>query len=148
MRIFDPLFVVAILLSNSTAFAQCSVTISGNDAMKFDLDTIDVPKACKDFTVTLVHSGKLASNVMGHNWVLARTDDLKSVATEGMSAGLDNAYVRPGDKRVIAHTPVIGGGDSTSVTVAVDTLSADGDYTYFCSFPGHWSLMKGKLKLI
>ena len=112
------------------------------------VNTIEVPKPCEEFTVTLMHSGKLARAVMGHNWVLARTVDLKAVATEGISAGLDNNYVQPGDQRVIAHTTVIGGGESTSVTIAVDLLSADDDYTDFCSFPGHWSLMKGKLRVI
>ena len=34
----------------------------------------------------------------------------RRVANAGMSAGLDKNYVAPGDKRVIAHTKVIGGG--------------------------------------
>ncbi|MGB0133212.1 azurin [Dokdonella sp.] len=142
------LFATAILFASPAAFAACSAVINGNDAMKFDLDLIEVPSVCKEFTVTLTHSGKLARNIMGHNWVLSRTADLKAIATEGMSAGLDNSYVQPDDKRVIAYTQVIGGGESTSVTIAVDTLSAGADYTFFCSFPGHWSLMKGTLKVI
>ncbi|HET9031431.1 MAG TPA: azurin [Dokdonella sp.] len=145
---FRNLFAAASLfLISSSAFAACSVEIDGNDAMKFDKTNIEVPKTCKEFTVNLTHSGKLAKNVMGHNWVLTKTSDMQGAATDGMSAGLDKEYVKADDSRVIAHTKVIGAGETTSVTFAVDKLAADGKYSYFCSFPGHWSLMKGTLTL-
>ncbi|HWU52342.1 MAG TPA: plastocyanin/azurin family copper-binding protein, partial [Tahibacter sp.] len=28
---------------------------------------------------------------------------------------------------------------------AGSALKAGGDYSFFCSFPGHWAIMKGKL---
>jgi azurin len=40
---------------------------------------------------------------------------------------------------------VIGGGETTTVTFPTSKLKKGGDYTFFCSFPGHWSIMKGKL---
>ncbi|WP_082308492.1 MULTISPECIES: azurin [unclassified Achromobacter] len=127
--------------------AECSVDIAGNDQMQFDKKEITVSKRCKQFTVNLTHPGKLAKNVMGHNWVLTRQADLQGVATDGMAAGLDNDYVKKGDARVIAHTKVIGGGESDSVTFDVSKLAAGQDYAYFCSFPGHFAVMKGVLKL-
>ncbi len=146
---FRTLFAAAsLLLISSTAFAACSVDIDGNDAMQFDKKSIEVPKTCKEFTVNLAHSGKLAKNVMGHNWVLSKSSDMQAAATDGMSAGIDKDYVKSDDARVIAHTTVIGAGEKTSVTFPVSKLAADGDYSFFCSFPGHWSLMKGTLKLI
>jgi len=30
-------------------------------------------------------------------------------------------------------------------TIPMDKFEKGGDYTFFCSFPGHWSVMKGKL---
>ncbi|MBT6073693.1 MAG: azurin, partial [Gammaproteobacteria bacterium] len=36
-----------------------------------------------------------------------------------------------------------GGGAETSVTFSGDLLTAGGDYTFFCSFPGHYAIMKG-----
>jgi azurin len=107
-----------------------------------------VPATCKEFTVNLTHSGKLAKNVMGHNWVMSKSSDLQGVANDGLAAGLDKDYLKADDSRVIAHTRVIGAGETASVTFAVSKLSADGDYAFFCSFPGHWSLMKGSIKLI
>ncbi|MET0357183.1 MAG: azurin [Cellvibrio sp.] len=137
-----------LTLASSVALADnCAVTIGGNDAMQFDKKTIVVGKACKKFTVTLNHTGKLAKNVMGHNWVLSKTEDAQAVSTDGMAAGLDKNYLKPDDARVIAATKVIGGGETTSVEVPVSKLTKDGKYTYFCSFPGHVALMKGTLTL-
>jgi azurin len=45
---------------------------------------------------------------------------------------------------VLASIPVIGGGQEASVKVDISKLQAGGDYTYFCSFPGHFVLMFGK----
>lgn len=138
----------ALLFVSSSAFAACSIDVEGNDAMQFNVKSIDVDKSCKEFTVNLKHPGKLAKNVMGHNWVLTKTADMQGVANDGMAAGLDKDYVKPDDARVIAHTKVIGAGESASVTFAVSKLDAAGDYTFFCSFPGHWGIMKGTLKLV
>src|SRR5690606_7670831 len=108
---------------------QCEQTVQGNDAMQFDVKEIVVDKACKQFTVKLEHSGKLARNVMGHNWVLTREADFQATATDGSAAGLDNEYVKLGDDRVIAHTKVIGGGESDSVTFDVAKIQEGQNYT-------------------
>ncbi len=140
-------FAASVLFASSSAFAACSVDIEGNDAMQFNVKTIDVDKSCKEFTVNLKHTGKMARNVMGHNWVLTSTADMQGAATDGMSAGLDKDYVKADDTRVIAHSKIIGGGETTSVKFAVSKLAAGTAYTYFCSFPGHWGIMKGSLAL-
>ncbi len=62
-----------------------------------------------------------------------------------MGAGLANDYVAAGDKRVLAHTKTIGGGDSTSVTFASATLKPGGSYSYLCTFPGR-ALMHSTLR--
>ena len=69
---------------------------------------------------------------------------MQPIATAGMSAGAAADYLPAGDKRVIAHTPLVGGGASTSASFPGNALKA-GDYSFFCSFPGHFALMKGKL---
>jgi len=83
---------------------------------------------------------------MGHNWVLVSGPDLGAVATAGMGAGLANNYIAPGDKRVLAHTKTIGGGETTSVTFPTSILKPGGDYKYQCTFPGHNALMHGTFK--
>ena len=137
----------SLLFASSSVFAACSVDIEGNDAMQFNLKTIDVDKTCKDFTVNLKHTGKMAKNVMGHNWVLTTTADMQGAATDGMSAGLDKDYLKAGDTRVIAHTRMIGGGESASVTFDVAKLKDGGPFKFFCTFPGHLAVMQGSLQV-
>ncbi|CAB3839043.1 MULTISPECIES: azurin [Achromobacter] len=139
---------VLALASAPVLAAECSIDIAGNDQMQFDKKEITVSKSCKQFTVNLKHPGTLAKNVMGHNWVLTKQADMQGAVNDGMAAGLDNNYVKKDDARVIAHTKVIGGGETDSVTFDVSKLAAGQDYAYFCSFPGHFALMKGVLKLV
>ncbi len=139
---------VLALASAPVLAAECSIDIAGNDQMQFDKKEITVSKSCKQFTVNLKHPGTLAKNVMGHNWVLTKQADMQGAVNDGMAAGLDNNYVKKDDARVIAHTKVIGGGETDSVTFDVSKLAAGQDYAYFCSFPGHFALMKRVLKLV
>jgi len=131
------------------AFADdCEVTIEGTDQMTFNLSQIDVKKSCEQFTVNLKHVGTLPIQSMGHNWVLAKTEDYQAVAQEGTALGLEKNYVDDADERVLAHTVMVGGGEETSVTFDVSKLQEGSDYSYFCSFPGHYALMNGVIKLV
>ena len=128
---------------NFVAADSCNQVIEGNDMLQFNLKEMVVSSSCSEITVTLKHTGAMPANVMGHNWVLTNTADFMPVATAGGGAGLGNNYVPVNDARVIAASAVIGGGAETSVTFSGDLLSAGGDYTFFCSFPGHYAIMKG-----
>lgn len=136
------------LLASQFALAtNCSLSIDSNDAMQFSTDELTVDASCAEVELTLTHSGTLPRNAMGHNWVLAADADAQAAYQDGMQAGIDNEYVKPGDPRVIAYTPVIGGGESTTITFKLDRLEAGEKYTFFCSFPGHFVLMKGQFHI-
>lgn len=141
------LVLLASLSSVSTLASECQLEITGNDMMQYNTAELIVPKGCTDVSLTLTHVGKLANNIMGHNWVLTTDADFQAVAMAGMGAGLEKHYVPQDDARVLASTDVVGGGESTTITFNVEALSADGKYVFFCSFPGHWGVMKGILKL-
>jgi len=128
--------------------AQCEVTVDSTDQMTFDQKDITVSKSCKAFKVTLTHSGTLPVQVMGHNWVLSKAADLRGVASDGMSAGADEGYLKPEDERVIAHTRLIGAGEQDTITFDASALDPAGQYSFFCTFPGHTSMMQGTLKLV
>jgi azurin len=128
--------------------APCEVTLDSTDQMTFDQKALTVSKSCKAFKVTLTHSGTLPVQVMGHNWVLTTTQDMRDVAGDGMSAGADKGYLKPQDTRVIAHTRMIGAGEQDSVTFDASALDPAGQYTFFCSFPGHIAMMQGTLKVV
>ena len=140
---------LALALFGAAGMAQaagnCTVSLKGDDAMKFDLKEATVSASCATITLELTHSGKLPAAAMGHNVVVSKTADLAGVARDGLKAGPAGAYVPAGDARVIAHTALIGGGQKTKITFPGKKLTAGGDYSFFCSFPGHSTLMKGKL---
>jgi azurin len=144
------LAVVLLAASALPRFAHaadpCQLEISGNDQMQYDQQVLTVPASCTQVTLTLHHTGKLPREAMGHNWVLVNAADFNTVANSGMGAGLANDYVQPGDKRVLAHTKTIGGGQTTSITFPTSVLKAGGDYRYLCTFPGHNALMRGTFK--
>ena len=139
----------ALALMGAAGMAQaagnCTISLKGDDAMKFDLKEATVSASCPTITIELTHSGKLPVTAMGHNVVVSKTADLAAVARDGMKAGAAGAYVQAGDARVVAHTSLIGGGQKTKITFPGKKLTAGGDYSFFCSFPGHSTLMKGKL---
>jgi azurin len=138
----------ALLLSSPAAAAgdACKLEIAGNDQMQYDKTELDVPATCKQVTLTIKHTGQLPAAAMGHDWVLVNTPDLTAVANAGMGAGLASNYVAAGDKRVLAATKVVGGGQSDTITFSTASLKAGGDYSYLCTFPGHNALMRGKFK--
>jgi len=127
---------------------SCEQVIEGNDMLQFNLKEMKVSAACASVTVTLKHTGVMAAEIMGHNWVLTSDSNFMPVATAAAGAGLENNYVPVGDDRVLSATSIIGGGEETSVTFSIGNLSAGDDYTFFCSFPGHYAIMKGSFKVI
>jgi azurin len=145
------LAIAAVSLAGGThaAFAAdkvCTLQISGNDAMQYDKKELVVAADCTQVALTLTHTGKLPAAAMGHNWVLVKTADVTTVANAGMSAGLANNYLTPNDPHVIANTKVVGGGESATVTFPTSKLTKGGDYSFICTFPGHYVIMKGALK--
>jgi azurin len=139
--------ICAGLIATPGFAAECSITIEADDALRFSPSQIDVPKTCETFTVQLKHTGRLPKLAMGHNWVLVKHSDLNGVARTAMAAGEALDYIDPTDPRVIAHTTLLGAGESASVTFPVRKLQAGVRYSFLCTFAGHSPIMQGTLKL-
>ncbi|TDK19974.1 azurin [Luteimonas aestuarii] len=131
--------------SRAADVAGCATILTSNDAMQFDADAIVIPASCASFTIHLTHVGTLPIGAMGHNVVIARAADMPAIVADGMAA--TPRHIKPGDTRVIAHTDMIGGGGSTSVTFDVALVREGGPYRFFCSFPGHLARMQGSLQV-
>ena len=129
------------------AVSGCEIVIESNDAMQFNTKSIAIPSSCSDFKITMNHVGKMPVAAMGHNVVITSSGNMAGVVADGMAAGLEAGFLKPDDERVIAHTELIGGGETTSVSFPVSDLQAGESYKFFCSFPGHSGLMKGTLTL-
>lgn len=116
------------------------VVISADDTMRYDLSEIKV-KAGQKVKLTLRHKGKMDINVMGHNFVLLKKGvDLVDFATKAATFKA-NDYIPEGTDAVIAHTDLIGGGQTTTIEFDAPEV---GTYDFLCSFPGHYAMMKGK----
>jgi len=146
LKLLSSLLALAALALAPSAHARtCALSIDSNDRMQFSTANLNVPGDCTQVELTLRHTGTRPVAVMGHNWVLTETRNFTPVAQAGMRAPLADNHLPKNDARVIAATPMIGGGATTRVRFATSKLKKGGDYTFFCSFPGHWGIMKGKL---
>jgi len=116
---------------------------SKGESLEYDKTALSAPASAK-ITLNLKNNSAAASNLL-HNWVLlkagASPDD---VANDGIIAGEAKGYIKPGDDRILAHTNLVKGGETGSVTF---DAPAAGAYDYLCTFPGHHVLMKGKLTI-
>jgi azurin len=120
--------------------AVAEIVIEGNDQMKYNLDRIDV-KEGQTVRLTLKHVGELPKSAMGHNWVLVKPGTDKQAFADAALNAKDNDYIPSGfEENIIAHTAMVGGGEETTIEFAAP---AKGFYSFFCSFPGHYAMMKG-----
>lgn len=61
-----------------------------------------------------------------------------SIATRSRQPGArSKERLQPGDTRLLAKTPMLGGQETATVTFPVAALTAGQPYTCFCSFPAH-----------
>jgi azurin len=118
-----------------------NIGLTGNDMMQYSTKELKV-KSGVQVTLTMRHIGKMDLKVMGHNFVLLKPGiEIPAFSLEAANAGEAEDWIPNEGKDVIAHTKMIGGGQSTSITF---TAPAAGIYDFICSFPGHSGLMKGK----
>ncbi len=116
------------------------ITIEANDQMQFNKKEIRV-KAGQTVRLTLQHVGTMEENVMGHNWVLLKQGTDVSQFGQAAAKAEANEYIPTDTDKVIVHTAMLGGGESDTIEFQAPE---PGTYTFICSFPGHYSLMRGE----
>ena len=122
------------------------VTITGNDTMQFDLKTIEA-KAGEKIELTFKNVGKIPKIAMGHNLVVLKKG-ISAIAfgQKAMGAGANATNALPDSVKgdTIAATKLLGPAESETITFSVTEA---GDYEYVCTFPGHFAMMRGVLKI-
>lgn len=136
-----------LAMASGAQAANCHLNIEANDLMQFNARALQIDPECSEVQLTLKHVGKQPAHVLGHDWVLARTSDVAALANAGIAAGLDKGYLPAGDHRIIAATRVVGGGEETTISFSAAALVPGVDYSYFCSYPGHSTFMRGRVML-
>jgi azurin len=116
------------------------VTVQADDKMRYDFTAFEVSPGQK-VSVTFKNIGTTPKYSMGHNFVLLdrtiNTGNIQSAFLDKASMEAAHDYVPPGAKEVLAHSKLLGPGESEVVTFNAPYIP--GDYLYVCSFPGHYS---------
>lgn len=86
---------------------------------------------------------------MQHNFVLIKpnTSNKVGAVADELARGGDGAKIHyvPKMPEVIAATPLINPAGKYTLTIKVPNIP--GDYPYLCTFPGHWRIMNGILRV-
>lgn len=115
------------------------ILITANDQMQYSTKAIEVA-AGSEVTVILQNIGAMPKESMGHNFTLLKSGTVVAdFATKAMAAKATD-YIPAGDPAIIAHTKLIGPGESDTLKF---TAPPAGDYPYVCTFPGHFAVMQG-----
>lgn len=114
-----------------------AVEMKVDDTMKFDVTAFEV-KPGQKVSVTLRNVGTSPKASMGHNFVLLNRNVTMEKFADAASMHAATEYVPPDLKKdVIAHTKLLGPGESETVTFTAPYVP--GDNNYLCSFPGHYT---------
>ena len=104
-----------------------------------------IAKPGEKLKIVLHNHSKLPANSMSHDWVLLKQGVNPQKVANKSAQAKNNNYIAPSvENEIIAHTGLVSGGHSDSVTFTVPQKS--GKYVYMCTFPGHYMAgMKGTL---
>jgi putative membrane-bound dehydrogenase-like protein len=114
------------------------------EEMKFDITEFT---AVAGKTVEIVFENP---DAMQHNIVVGKpksTDIIGNAADKMITAkdGAEKNYV-PAIPQIIAASPLVNPGQTYRLRFVVPDQV--GDYPYICTFPGHWRLMTGVMKVV
>jgi azurin len=137
-----------------TAWGIATEGQSNADVLRIKISTIKeaMKFSLKEFTVKpgqLVEIVFENPDAMQHNMVFTKPGMLEKVGRAGDAMmkdtkGADKNYV-PAIAEVLFSTPLVNPGQN--VTLKFKAPSTAADYPFVCTFPGHWSIMNGVMKV-
>lgn len=125
-----------------TAGPDMSIIMGTKPGLKFDKETITVKAGAK---VKLTFNN---NDDMLHNLVVTTPGTSDQVGGMAVKLGLNGeklSYV-PATPQVLFHTLLLQPGKSE--TIYFTAPDKPGDYQYVCTYPGHYLVMKGILKVV
>jgi azurin len=130
----------ASAINSEASVTMITLKARGNtmSEMSFDQTELRV-KEGTTVMLTLMNEGKDVS--MQHNFVLIQKGTADKVAAEGLKIGNDH-YFTPQIPEVLISTGMVGPGKSDAVTFPAPSM---GEYEFICTYPGHYTKMRGKL---
>ena len=110
--------------------------------LKFDISEIQVKAGSK---IKLVFNN---NDDMLHNLVITKPGTVNAVGEAGLNLGLKGSELNyvPKTNDVLFHSNIVEPEKSESIYFVAPKQV--GNYSYVCTFPGHYTLMQGKLKVV
>lgn len=142
-------FAIAIITSTlifNAAAEVAKIEVTGNDQMQYNIKLFEVTAGQK-VVLSFKHIGQLPALAMGHNLVILKAGTVVPTFATKCAPAKDTGYIPQDEeskKEMVAHTKMLGGGESDEITF---TAPAPGDYPFICSFPGHFAIMQGVMKV-
>jgi azurin len=142
-------FAIAIITSTlilNAAAEVAKIEVTGNDQMQYNIKLFEVTAGQK-VVLSFKHIGQLPALAMGHNLVILKAGTAVPTFATKCAPAKDTGYIPQDEeskKEMVAHTKMLGGGESDEITF---TAPAPGDYPFICSFPGHFAIMQGVMKV-
>ena len=127
---------VVLLVSCGPGAVSVTVYPKGNE-MAYSTTEFTVKAGQK---VTLIMENTATSEVMKHNVVILNDE---SAAQAVGTAALSAPNYLPEHPAIIAATPMADAGATSQVEFTAP--SNPGTYLYFCTYPGHYMMMRGKM---
>jgi azurin len=119
-----------------------SILLKANENMRYDKELFRV-RAGKKINLIFKNTGAKSATSMTHNVVILKNGvDIADFADVAHNAKAEQYVPSSLDSLIIAHTRLVGGGDSDQVEFIIPK---PGVYDFICSFPGHWGTMQGKI---
>ena len=123
-----------------------NVTVSATPDLKF-IPTEFTVKAGSAVQLLFRNPDNLYHNLVIVNDGALDKIGLKADMMAGQPDGLDKNYV-PDDPDVLHFTPQITLGIARSYKLNFFAPDKPGEYPYICTFPGHWRIMRGVMKVV
>ena len=140
-------FLISLFLILPLSFAStCSTNLEGNTMMQYSSNSIKVDSSCSVFTIKFKNTSTVAKEYGGHNVIVSSDADFSSLTSlvDPTVHSPENGFL-PNSDKIIAKSPIIGPNESYNVEIDVSRLNSGENYVFWCSFTGHWGVMKGNL---
>ncbi|MEM9720402.1 MAG: plastocyanin/azurin family copper-binding protein [Bacteroidota bacterium] len=119
-----------------------TISMATEPGLQFDVKTVTV-KAGSKIKLTFNNDDD-----MPHNLVVVRPGTADAVGTAALGLGVKgmNLGYIPEDVNILHHTQLLQPGISESIYFTAPT--EPGEYTYVCTYPGHYLIMRGVFKVV